>query len=156
MTTSTDSSARGRSSIRPWCSSTLARPVASGAGAGAFEHRGSHVDTDDAAVGARHLRGDEQVGAGAAAEIEDDRSRFDASERPRVGDAREALDGRVGNVGELGSRVVEFFGPGAAGREDEVPFRLGGDLGVGLRDFVAQDADVDRSAGDAHRTAWRS
>jgi hypothetical protein len=102
------------------------------------------------------LRGDEQVGAGAAAEIEDDRSRFDASERPRVGDAREALDGRVGNVGELGSRVVEFFGPGAAGRKDEVPFRLGGDLGVGLRDFVAQDADVDRSAGDAHRTAWRS
>jgi hypothetical protein len=102
------------------CSSTFAKPHRSGAVAGACQHRRGHVEADDATGATDHLRGDEHVRPGAAAEVEDGPPRLDAAERERVCDAREALDGRVGHVRQLGLRVGEILGPGSAGRKDEV------------------------------------
>jgi hypothetical protein len=44
---------------------------------------------------ADHLRGDQQVGAGAAAEVEHDRAFLDPPERVRIGIAAEAPDARI-------------------------------------------------------------
>ena len=74
-------------------------------------------------AGPGHLRGDQQVGAGAAAEVEHDRAGLDAAEQPVVGDAGEALDGRVGDARELGLGVAELLRPRAAGGEDELLVR---------------------------------
>ena len=100
-----------------------------------------------------HLRGDEQVGAGAAAEVEHNLAWLDAPELPVVRDTGEALDTRLGHAGELRFGIAELLGPGAPGGEDEVLVRAGGDLGVGLLDLVAQDVDVDRGFGAGGRGA---
>jgi hypothetical protein len=107
------------------CSSTPVSPHRFGALARPREHRRGHVDADDAPLGTDHLRGDEQVRPGAAAEVEDRPAGLDAAERERVRDAGEALDGRVGHLRQLGLRVVEVLGPGSPGREDEVLLGVG-------------------------------
>jgi hypothetical protein len=87
----------------------VAQPHLVCAGPGPVEHRSSHVDADDPAGGPCHLGGDEEVGAGAAAEVEHDRTRVDPLQQPVVGHAGEALDGRVGDAGQLGLGVAEFL-----------------------------------------------
>ena len=94
--------------------------------------------------GAGHLGGDQQVGAGAAAEVEDDLARLDAAERPVVGDAGEALDGRVRDARRARARGSRAPAPSArpVGKMNSCSL-VGGDLGVGLADLLAQDVDVD-------------
>ena len=70
--------------------------------------------------GSGHLRGDEQVGPGTAAEVEHDGAGVDAAEDPGVGDAGEAVHGLIGNSRQLLLRVLQLLRPGAAGGEDEV------------------------------------
>src|SRR5262249_45362958 len=87
-------------------------------------------------------------------EVEHALTRLEPTELPRIGDACERLDRGVGDVRELG-RVAEVFGPGAAGREDELALRLVRDGSVGLLDLALQQLDIDVDV-DAHRTsaAW--
>src|SRR5207253_9050210 len=87
------------------------------------EHLRRHVDADDAARVADHLRRDERVGAGAAAEVEHTLTGSKPPDRERIGDPGERLRGRLGNVREL-LRIAEVLSPGTAGREDEVALRL--------------------------------
>ena len=80
----------------------------------ALEHRGGHVNADHAAFGPSHLGGDQQICASAAAEVEHDGARFDATEQPVVGHAGEALHRRVRHVPQLGLGVAELLRPGSA------------------------------------------
>jgi hypothetical protein len=114
-----------------------------GARACALQHRRCHVDADDTPGGSGHLRGDQQVRAGAAAEVQNHRPGLDAAERPVIGDAGEALHGGVGHVRELWLGVAEVLRPGAPGGEDELLLLVGRDVGVGLADLLAQNVDVD-------------
>jgi hypothetical protein len=57
---------------------------------------------------------------------------------------------------ELRLGVAELLGPRAAGGEDEVLLGVGGDVGVGLADLVAQDVDVDGRLGRGHATVATS
>jgi hypothetical protein len=78
------------------------------------EHRRRHIDSDDPSLRPGHLRGDEQVGAGATAEVEHHLSWLDAPELPVVRDPGEALDACVGHARELGlgiSRSVAHARP---------------------------------------------
>src|SRR5438094_805096 len=97
-----------------------------------------------------HLRRDQQVGARAAAQVDDGLPGLEAPEHEVVGHAGKAVHGAVGHAGELGLGIAELLRPRAAGREDELPFLLDRDLGVGLLDLAAQDVDVDRRFDLAH------
>jgi hypothetical protein len=88
-------------------------------GSGPGEHLRGHVDPGHLPRRCDHLGGDERVGSGAAANIDDVLAWCEPSEREQVGNAGERLDRRVGDAGEL-RWIVEVFGPGAAGGEDEV------------------------------------
>src|SRR5829696_944749 len=98
-------------------------------------------------VGADHLRGDQQICARPAPEVEDRLALLSAAVGPGVRDPGEAVDSGVGYTPELGLGVAELLGPSPARWEDEVSVLLGRDLGVGLLDLRAQDLDVDRCLG---------
>jgi hypothetical protein len=94
-----------------------------GGGARLRQHLGGHVDPGDVPLLADHLRGDERIGAGAGAEVEHPLPRRQPAQLPRVCHPGERADRRLGHACELG-RIAEVFGPGPAGREDEVLLRL--------------------------------
>ena len=131
----------------------VARAHLRGRRPGLRQHLRRHVDPGHAPSGADHLRGDERVGAGAAAEVEHALARRKGSVLPGVRHAGERLDGGVGYGGQLG-RIAQVLGPGPAGREDEVLLGLLRDRGVGLLDLALQQTDVDAQF-NCHATSFR-
>jgi hypothetical protein len=102
-----------------------------------------HVDARDASRGADHLRGDERARPRAGSEAEHVRALLDASKREWIGDARERLNRRVGDVCEFG-RVVEVLRPRPPRRKDEVALGVPGDGRVCLSNLVTEEVDIDR------------
>src|SRR6266516_831922 len=98
---------------------------------------GSPCGCSGASSAIASLRGDERVGAGAGAEVEHPLAGREPTELPRVRDAGERADGGLVHVRELG-RVAEVFGPGSAGRADEVLLRLLRDGRIRLLDLALQ------------------
>jgi hypothetical protein len=105
------------------------------------EHLLSHVDPGYVPPVTDHLGGDRGVGAGARAEVELPLARCEPAHGPRVGDAGERLDRRLGYVREL-FWIAKVLGPRTPSREDEFLLRLLGDGGVGLLDLALQYLDT--------------
>jgi hypothetical protein len=78
-------------------------------GSGPREHLRGHVDPGHLPRRCDHLGGDERVGTGATADVEDLLAGREPAEREGICDAGERLDRGVGNPGEL-LRIVEVFG----------------------------------------------
>ena len=116
MTQSTEASSTGSSSMMPLRTSTLVKPAAATLACGARDHLVGHVDADDAALGADEARGQQQVDAGAGAEVEDDVAGAQAGERDRVAAAERVDDGVVGQGGQLVGRVAGELDDGALAR----------------------------------------
>jgi hypothetical protein len=109
-----------------------------------------HVDADHASVAAGLVGGEEAVGAGAAAEVDDRLPRGDRGEVEVVADAGEGVDrGRRDRV-ELAAGVPEALGELAARLEVELVERLLGDLAVHVLDALLELPGVERSLCCAH------
>jgi hypothetical protein len=87
-----------------------------------------HVDADDMAGRGRCQRGEEAVGARAAAEIEHRLAGRDRGEVEKVADAGERVDRRCRDPVKIGGRVAEPFGERPAGLEVELVLGLERDL----------------------------
>ena len=79
----------------------VVKPAASALAWARRDHLVGHVDADDAALGADQARGQQQVDAGAGAQVEDDVAGPQARHRERVAAAERVDDGVVGQGGEL-------------------------------------------------------
>ena len=94
-----------------------------------------HVDADHLPVGPGRERGEEAVGARAAAEVEHRLTRLDRGEIEEIPDAGERVDRRGRDPVKLGGRVAEPFG--------ERPARLEVEVVLGLqRDFLVHALDA--------------
>ena len=115
ITTSTDASGSGTSSIVPLRNSTFAGARLGGVAAGELEHLVGHVQPDRAARRADPPRGDEHVGAGARAEVEHRLALVQVGDRGRHAAAERRLDRGLGRpVGLAG--VVQRLAEDLAGR----------------------------------------
>ena len=113
MTQSTEESSTGSSSMMPLRTSTLVKPDGGDVGLGAGDHLVGHVDADDAALRADEARGQQQVDAGAGAEVEDHLARAQARHGERVAAAERVDDGVVGEGGQFVGGVAGELHDGA-------------------------------------------
>jgi hypothetical protein len=107
------------------------------------------VDADHVPVAARLVGGEEAVGAGAAAEVDDRLPSGDRGEVEVVADPGEGVDRGCRDRVELVGGVAEPLGELAAGLEVKLVERLLGDLAVHVLDALLELPGVERSLGCA-------
>src|SRR6266545_1130474 len=114
-----------------------------------------HIDPDHPSVAARLTGGEEAVGAGAAAEVDDRLTGLDCGEVEVVADAGEGVDRGRRDCVELVAGVAESLGELPAGLEVKLVERLLGDLAVHVLDALLELLGVERSLCCAHLSLLR-
>ena len=108
-----------------------------------LQHLRGHVDADDPPGPSDLVGGDERVEARAGADVDDMLARLQTTQRERVADAGERLDGTVGQRVDEGRVVAEPRGERPAGVEVERAVRVDRDLAVLVADLLAEFVGID-------------
>jgi hypothetical protein len=145
VTASTDWSGSGICSVLPAMISTLVTPAAAMLLASFARIASVRSSAYTLPFRSHASRGEDRVGARAAANVEHDVARAQHSGGEGITDAGEGFDRGHGQCVELGRRIADEFGRPASGREMEGMRGAVGDLGVhvlhGLEDGLALVAD---------------